>query len=105
VREGESEWGCGPLEMAGGWVVAASTCVMGAESTVCAWVVGEDGTDKQGPGQRERVRKGEQATMLTGWTRHAEKGRGQACVGEGISTNRAEPPGRGSGGAGARGES
>jgi hypothetical protein len=37
---------------------AASTCVMGTESTTCAWTFGDDKTDRQGPtNQRERARE------------------------------------------------
>jgi hypothetical protein len=39
MRKGDSEWGCGLLEMAGGGAVATSACVVGAESTACARVV------------------------------------------------------------------
>ena len=64
-------------------MVAASTCVMGAESTVCAWAVGEDVTDRQGLGQRERVREGEQATTLTGWTATQREEGGASARGRG----------------------
>jgi hypothetical protein len=49
MREEESEWGFGPLEMPGGGAVAASACVVGAKSTMCMRVVGDDGTDRRGP--------------------------------------------------------
>jgi hypothetical protein len=43
MREGESQWGCGELEMARDGAVAASACDVGAESTACAGVVRTDG--------------------------------------------------------------
>jgi hypothetical protein len=39
MREGKSEWGCGELEMSGGGAIVASACVVGTESTACAWVM------------------------------------------------------------------
>jgi hypothetical protein len=39
---GESEWGCGLLEMARGGEVVAWACVVGADSTTCVGVVRAD---------------------------------------------------------------
>jgi hypothetical protein len=60
----------------------------------CARAIGEDETDSRGPRVSRSGRKIERAAP-TGQTPWAERGKGeQARVGEGISADRAGPPGR-----------
>jgi hypothetical protein len=53
---------------------AASACIVGAKSTTCARMVGEDRTDRQGPQVSGRERASERAAP-TGGTRLAERER------------------------------
>jgi hypothetical protein len=102
MREGESEWGCGPLEMVGvgrsrpqraSWAWSPR-CACGS----CARAVGEDETDTWGPWVNERGRAGEggggRATVLAGRARGVESG--GARVAEQVSADRVDPLGKGS---------
>ena len=76
--------GCEPLEMAGGGAVAASACVMGAESTTCAEscarMVREDGTNRQGPRVSRRGHTSERVA-LTRQTHQVEREKGKRARG------------------------